>query len=472
MTLADSAFVRYERAFSSTRGGSGSFHLMAGIDADGSPIDTLPSVYAVSDFASAAVAATARAAARLAKALDIAPPHQPVVVDRRLTSIWYGGTIRPMGWELPSPWDAIAGNYLAGDRFVRLHTNAPAHRAAALRVLGCDEHRDAVTAAVAAWDPFELHEAVVEAGGVAAALRTCDEWLAHPHGAALQSEPLVHREVFAQTGSSRDGDFSGRAGRPLDGVKVLDLTRVLAGPVATRFLAGLGADVLRIDPPDWNEPGTVPEVNLGKRCARLDLRDEADRATFEDLLTTADIIVHGYRPGALDGLGYGAEQRRALNPNLVDVSLNAWGHSGPWAQRRGFDSIVQVACGIAATGMTAYGTDVPKPLPVQALDHAAGYTLARCALDGWTQRITHGGGSRWRTSLAAHAELLCSVDPSGADLHADFPPLSTSDLQLAVEQTSWGAARRANPPVHIPGVHLHWPTGAADHGTSRPGWRR
>lgn len=471
MTVADSTFWHFHQAFRDGTGGPGSFRVMKGTDATGEPIDTLPSAYPVTDFAGAAIGATALAAHRLATTLDIAPPHQPVVVDRRLASIWFGGTIQPMGWELPSLWDAIAGNYLAGDRFVRLHTNAPAHRAAALTVLGCDADRDAVAAAVATWDPFELHDAVVDAGGVAAALRTRDEWLDHPQGAALQSEPIVHHEMFPGT-KAPVGGFEGRDGRPLDGVKVLDLTRVLAGPVATRFLAGLGADVLRIDPPEWNEPGTVPEVNLGKRCARLNLRDDADRATFEALLQSADILVHGYRTGALDGLGYDAERRRELNPSLVDVSLNAWGHSGPWADRRGFDSIVQVACGIAAAGMDAYGTEIPKPLPVQALDHAAGYTLARCALGGWTDRIRTGAGSRWRTSLAAHAELLCSVaDDERPDLHANFPAMATSDLQLAVEKTTWGPARRAHAPVHIPGVHLHWTTGASDHATSDPSWK-
>jgi len=442
--------------------------VLSGFNSAGDDIDTLPSVYPVSDFASAAVARAAQSAQRLAKHLGHASPNESVVIDRRLSSLWFGGTVSPMGWELPSLWDDIAGNYRAGDRFVRLHTNAPAHRKAALAVLGCDANRDAVTTAVASWDPFELHDAIVDAGGVAAALRTRDEWLAHPQGIALQTEPLVHAERFVEAPNVKP---TGRQpDRPLDGVRVLDLTRVLAGPVATRFLAGLGADVLRIDPLDWNEPGTVPEVNLGKRCARLDLRDNADRARFAELLTAADVFVHGYRPGALDGLGYGPDERRAINPSLVDVSLNAWGHSGPWADRRGFDSIVQVACGIAAAGMEAYGVDGPKPLPVQALDHAAGYTVASCALDGLTDRATSGSGSRWRTSLAAHAELLCTAGPTG-DLDAEFPALSTSDLQLAIETTSWGWARRAHPPAHIPGAELRWDTGATDHGTSPAEWR-
>lgn len=461
------AFNHYFREFGASAG-PGSLNVLRGFDSDGAATDDLPSIYPVTDFACAAVAGAARAAHRLAKKLGL-ETNDAVLVDRRLTSIWFNSTVDPRGWELPSLWDAVAGNYRCGGRFVRLHTNAPAHRDAALGVLGCEADRDAVATAVAGWDPFELHDAVVNAGGVAAALRTRNEWLEHPHGAALQTETLVLHEKFTRPAAPLPRSGDGRPDRPLDGVRVLDLTRVLAGPVATRFLAGLGADVLRIDPLDWNEPGTVPEVNLGKRCARLDLRSNADRATFDELLASTDIVVHGYRPGALDGLGYDADRRRADNPELVDVSLNAWGYSGPWADRRGFDSIVQVAGGIAAAGMEAYGTEVPKPLPVQALDHAAGYTLARCAIDGWTDRVTMGAGSRWRTSLAAHAELLCSAGATG-DQDAAFPAMATGDLELAIEQTSWGQARRARAPVHLPGVDLRWNLGASNHGTSPAAW--
>lgn len=148
----------------------------------------------------------------------------------------------------------------------------------------------------------------------------------------MAAEPLVWHEEFP--GSSLP-DWPLDRERPLAGIRVLDLTRVLAGPIATRFLAGFGAEVLRIDPPDWNEPGVVPEVTLGKRCARLDLQQTADRERFRRLLASADVLVHGYRADALERLGFGADVRRALNPGLVDVSLNAYGWSGPWQTRRG-----------------------------------------------------------------------------------------------------------------------------------------
>jgi len=195
---------------------------------------------------------------------------------------------------------------------------------------------------------------------------------------------------------------------------------------------------------------------------------------FEQRLAEADIVVHGYRRDALAGLGYDDATRRSINPSLVDVSLNAWGHTGPWRDRRGFDSIVQIAAGVAHRGMEVYGVDAPKPLPVQALDHATGYTLAACALHGWADRLESGAASTWKTSLAAHAELLWSPsEADGADddrLGAEFPPLHGDDLAAAIEETSWGPVRRARAPLSIEGVDLAWPNGAADHGTSPATW--
>ncbi len=434
-----------------------------GPHADG-PSSELPSAYAVTDFAVDSVANAALATRALQQTLG-ATSTSPILVNRRLASLWFGWTIQPQQWQMDSAWDEIAGIYQTSDGHIRLHTNAPHHRRAAVDVLGCADERSAVTDAALTWSAHELQEAVYASGGVAVALNDRQSWSEHPQGKALAQEPLVHTATNP-TSSTPTRSLTANPERPLDGVRVLDLTRVLAGPVATRFLAGLGADVLRIDPPTWNEPGVIPEVTLGKRCARLDLKGEG-RETFTYLLESADILVHGYRPGALEGLGFGIEQRRSINPGLVDVSLNAWGHSGPWANRRGFDSIVQIACGIAAEGQSAYESTSPTPLPVQALDHATGYTLAAAAIEGWRQRLITNAGSTWRSSLAAHAELLCS-GPAGP-LQAEMAPLGSDDLEPEPESTSWGMARRARPPVN--GL-LRWESGASELGsTPTPAWR-
>src|SRR5215471_5530762 len=363
----------------------------------------LASIFAVSDFAAAAVGAAAAAAGEFIDAtLGV---EASVRVSRPLASLWFGSSLRPIGWTLPPVWDPIAGNYKGRDGWIRLHTNAPRHRAAALAVLGADADKSAVSRAVADWGIEALESAVVEKKGCAAAMRSIQAWTRHPQGQSVGLEPLIAMRATPDRSSS---DLSPTLQRPLAGVRVLDLTRVLAGPVATRFLAGLGADVLRVDPPDWDEPGIVPDVTLGKRCTRLDLHEPGGRAQFEDLLKDADVLVHGYRSDALDKLGLDTERRRALRPGLIDVALNAYGWSGPWRTRRGFDSLVQMSAGIAEEGMKTLGKDQPTPLPVQANDHATGYLMAAAALRALTERARTGRGFEARASLARTAQLLVS----------------------------------------------------------------
>lgn len=424
----------------------------------------LPSAYAVTDFASAAIATAALSVAEL---LGHRGERPEVIVDRRFASFWFDWSLRPLGWSRPSERDPIAGDYRAADGWIRVHTNATHHRAAAERVLGPQTDHETMAHAIAPWAKHDLENAIVEAGGCAAEMRSSDEWARHPQGMAVAAEPLVH---IAATGAAPELKLMSSA-RPLEGLRVLDLTRVLAGPVATRLLAGYGAEVLRIDSPTWNEPGVVPEVTLGKRCARLDLHDKRDRAVFESLLSQADILLHGYRADALAGLGYDAAARGALRPGLIDVSLDAYGWSGPWASRRGFDSLVQMSSGIADTGMRRYHADRPVPLPVQALDHATGYLLAATAVRAISVRMTRGVGTQAHLSLARTAKFLVDGDDgSGALERMPCAPESTDDLGTTVENTGWGPARRLLPPAIVTGAPMDWPYPANPLGSSPACW--
>jgi hypothetical protein len=424
---------------------------------------SLSSVFPVSDFAAAAVGAAGLAVADFVTAAFGARPH--VQVDRRLASLWFGSSLRPIDWTLPALWDPIAGDYETRDGWIRLHTNAPHHRAAALSVLGPAADRQAVGAAVARWKAEDLETAIVGNKGCAAAMRSLSEWQTHPQGLAVTREPLIDARAtddLAQPVSAATCD------RPLHGVRVLDLTRVLAGPVATRFLAGLGADVLRIDPPTWDEPGVVPDVTLGKRCARLDLRDAEDRARLIELLSRADILVHGYRSDALENLGLGTGLRRETRPGLVDVSLNAYGWTGPWRHRRGFDSLVQMSVGIADAGMRALGRDRPTPLPVQALDHATGYLLAAAAVRGLRERLETGRGFEGRISLARVAELLASAPI--AETAGNLGAAGEADWSDTNEATDFGIARRLRSPLLIGTAPLQWDRPASRLGSAAPMW--
>ena len=409
----------------------------------------------VDALATGAVAAFADAVVALLRAADVAASSS---VDGPLVGAWFRQALRPVGWELPSPWDPIAGDYAAADGWIRLHTNAPRHRDAALRVLGVDPDREAVAARVATWRADELETAVVEAGGAAAAMREPEAWIDHPQGSAARREPLVDRlhTVPALT------HWHPEPARPLAGIRVLDLTRVIAGPVATRALAALGATVIRVDPPDWDEPALVPEMTLGKLPVRLDARTPEGRERLGDLLAGADVLVHGYRRGALDTVGLGDEDRQDIRPGLVEVALTAYGWSGPWTGRRGFDSLLQMSSGIAARGMRLAGAERPVPLPVQALDHATGWLMAAAAVAGIRDRLRGGSGSRATLSLARTAAELLPAEPR-QDSAQEVPsgtPISTP----------WGAAALLPFPVGIEGVDLRFDAGPASLGSAPPSW--
>lgn len=423
----------------------------------------LPSAFCVSDLAAASIAAAGLAVSNLIAATGRPPPG--VRVDRRLASFWFSSSIKGEGWSPPSPWDPVAGDYECSDGWIRLHTNAPAHRRAALSVLGTAAEKEAVAAAVRSWKGEALEAAVVSSGGCAAVMRSFTQWSEHGQGIAVASEPIIDIAQTEYAGSFRQ---THDPARPLAGIKVLDLTRVLAGPIATRFLAGFGAEVLRIDPPDWDEPGVIPEVMLGKRTARLDLRTGEGRDIVLTLLRDADVLVHGYRPEALDRLGLSAEVRSAMRPGLVDVSLDAYGWTGPWRNRRGFDSLVQMSTGIADAGMRLWSKDRPIPLPVQALDHATGYIMATAAVLGLMRRLADGRGSRARTSLARTAGLLCGYEPSHQV--PAFEPLRPDDYDSRIEGTHWGPARRLRSPILVGGTPLSWDRAAMAIGNDRPIW--
>ena len=412
----------------------------------------MPSWYEVSQLAVETIGAAACELARFSVGTDQSP--RSIKIDRARSSFWFKTSVDPKGWSLPPIWDEIAGDYRTADGWIRLHTNAAHHRKAALQALDLDQDADrpAVADAVARWRGEGLENAIVSGAGCAAIMRSHDAWLVHAQGAAVAREPLVAWATVEQATRSERSSVS--SVQPLEGLRVLDLTRVLAGPVSTRLLAAFGADVLRIDPPFWSEATLEPEMTVGKRCAGLDLRQADDRATFEGLLRQADVLVHGYRSDALEGLGYGADELRKYNTELIDVALCAYGWTGPWAQRRGFDSLVQMSSGIAEYGMRSEHANEPRPLPAQALDHATGYLMAGAVLHALRRRRSQGCVLSARLSLARTAHMLASLErPS---LSGGLREPSDADFAPDQELTPWGPARRMRLPFEIAGLDPRW----------------
>ncbi len=419
------------------------------------PAGGLPSRFHVSELASATIGVAALAAAELWAARR-EEPLRPVSADRRLAAAAFlcERLQQPVGWTLPAGWDPIAGDYETADGWIRLHTNYSYHRDAVTRMLGVPADRQRVAGAVKSWNATELEATVVGAGGCAAALRTMDAWQAHPQSAALADEPLCHWDEQRNPHPLRAD-----ASAPLSGVRVLDMTRVIAGPVGTRYLAAFGADVLRIDPPKFEEVAALlPETTRGKRCAALDLRERGDRSTWERLIAQAHVLVHGYRPGAMEALGFSVARLRELNPALVVVRYDAYGWSGPWSDRRGFDSLVQMSTGIAHPGHDGR----PTPLPAQALDHGTGYLIAAAVC----RALTDGRASAL-LSLARTARLLAEL---GTDGDPDAPELGDTDGLLERSDTAWGPVRHVPCPGRIEGYEARWREPAGPLGRHPPRW--
>ena len=422
------------------------------------PRVVLPSAYDVTGLAVASVAAASLAVAEVAARVGTSAD---VVVDsgEACAAFVAERLFRPLGWELPAPWDPIAGDYPTSDGWIRLHTNYRHHRAAATRALGLppDADRAPVAAAVLERASEELEEAVVDAGGCAAALRERTAWLAHPAGSAAARLPLVDLDRAATASGFRPA-----GGPPLAGLRVVDLTRVIAGPTSTRFLAAYGADVLRVDPPGFAEvPALLPITTEGKRCAELDLATAAGTDRLLALLEDAHVLVHGLRPGAMEGLGLGAEVLAERYPSLVVGSLSAYGTTGPWGRRRGFDSLVQMSTGIVATETTRARSGRPTALPAQALDHATGYLLAA----GICRLLAEGRAGTVTTALAATAHLLCET-PVPEETASGLP-----DPPSRVERgTSWGPALATPVPGRLLAVPTVTPRAAGPLGRDLPAW--
>jgi crotonobetainyl-CoA:carnitine CoA-transferase CaiB-like acyl-CoA transferase len=389
-----------------------------------------------------------------------APPARTIELDHVLA---YCTTHLEVDGEPVPAWADLSGVYATADRrHLQIHCNFPHHAAGVVELLGTVDDRDAVSAAIARRDAFELEAELIDAGMIGAAVRTLDEWDAHPHAIATRDLPLVSVE---QIGSAPPLDD-----KPWGETRVLDCSRVLAGPVAGQLLASFGADVLRLGAAHLpSVPVGVMSTGFGKRNAFADLRTESGRAAMRDLLTGADIWVDAFRPGALADHGFSPERVAELRPGIVIVQISAFDWVGPWAGRRGFDSIVQSTTGIRwAGGEFAVDPDGspagsgPMGLPVQALDYATGFLAAGVVAQLlWHQREV-GGSWLARVSLLRTRNRLVAMRAPGpfapAAVRVDQRHLSTVD-------SDFGRLTAVRPFVG------EWPHPPTALGSSDPVWR-
>lgn len=374
------------------------------------------------------------------------------------------GRLRRDGEPLAA-WGELSGFFRTGDGWVRLHGNYPHHAQRLLQVLGASD-RTGVQSALLGLTSLDAETRIRAAGGIAAAVRTVDDWREHEHHrSAIAHRPLI--DVGTPTGETRV--LGASVSLPLDGIRVLDLTRVIAGPTATRFLGALGADVLRVDGPGHPELlDQHLDTGFAKHSTQLDLGDPESLGVARQLAASADVVLSAYRPGALHRFGLDAGSLLAEFPHLVVVELSAWGSPGPWERERGFDSIVQAATGIATTYARPDGT--PGALPVQALDHGTGYLMATAAMRLLARRPTEGGAAA-TLALAWTANWL-QHQPLSSDDHSTVAAFDGPDCPLWLDEadTSYGRLEHVRPAYFAGDVPASYPTAPSRYAADPPEW--
>ncbi|SEK15974.1 MULTISPECIES: CoA transferase [unclassified Variovorax] len=419
----------------------------------------LPSSFAVGAAAQSTIAAAALAACELAHARGV--PRQDVSVDMLHAALECTGWFSLDG-HVADIWDKFSGLYPCADGWVRVHANFAHHRDGALRLMKLDPAtatRADAEAAMATWKARDFEDAAAAQGLVVTALRSFDEWDATPQAQALATQPLFTIE--------RIGDAAplplpalNEDQRPLSGVRVLDLTRILAGPVGGKALAVYGADVMLINSPKLPNIEAIADTSRGKLSAHADLRTDEGRATLHELIADAHVFVQGYRPGGMAALGFGPREVSALRPGIVCVSLTAYGTQGPWAQRRGFDSLVQTATGFNDAEGKAAGDGKPRALPMQILDEATGYLMAFGAAAALWRQQREGGSwhvqvslaqtGRWLRSLGRVADGLDIAKPSSTPYvetsKSGFGELAALRHSAQLSRTPAAYARPSVPP--------------------------
>ncbi len=446
---------------------------MREVEITGGDDPILPTPFRITETASATLAAVGLAAADLWEMRT--GRRQRIAIDTRqaTASLRSGQYLVMEGQPVDFGRHTIMGVYPAKNgRWSYLHCNFPNHRDAALKVLGVPEDVDAVRKAVAQWDAHELEEAIIAAKGAGGMVRTMAEWAQHPQGIAVAGLPLME---IIQIGEAVAEPLP-VGNRPLSGARVLDLTRVIAGPTCARTLAEHGADVLKITAAHLPSLGRQEyDTGHGKLSAHLDLRAAKDVETLKGLVRGADVFSQGYRPGTLGSRGFSPQALAEMRPGIVCVSLCAFGHAGPWASRRGFDTVIQTVSGITHRQGELFPGKTPGPqfYPVSAIDYLTGYLMAFGAMVALARRARAGGSWLVRISLAQVGRWLVSrgqvPEAQLKDVQAEF---TTAELERwsMTSDTPAGRLRHLAPVLQLSETPPRWARPTVPLGHHQPVW--
>lgn len=442
------------------------------VDIAGGTDPVLPTSFRLGETSSASLAAVGLAVSDLWE-LRTGRRQQVAIDVRRATASLRSTSYIEVGEKPRHVRSSVMGTYPAKNgRWSYIHANFPNHRAAALSVLGVPEEREAVRNAIAQWDAQELEEAIIAAKGAGGMVRSMEEWEKHPQGIAVATLPLMEIIKIGDAPPEKlpEGD------RPLSGIRALDLTRVVAGPICGRTLAEHGADVMKVTAAHLPSIGTQEfETGHGKLSTFLDLRNPAELETLRGLVREADVFSQGYRPGTLSARGLSPEALAQLRPGIVCVSLSAFGHVGPWASRRGFDTVIQTVSGITHRQGQLFPGAEPGPqfYPASTIDYLAGYLMAFGAMVALARRAREGGSWFVRISLAQVGRWLVErgqvPESQLKGIPAEFTPEELARWSMT-SQSPVGTLRHFSPVLQLSETVPRWARPAVPLGYSPPVW--
>ncbi|KAK4495491.1 hypothetical protein PRZ48_013823 [Zasmidium cellare] len=441
----------------------------------------LASSYKLSHLAQASIALSALAAA-LNDAQHNSTPVPAINVPLEHASVEFATEHLYFldGKPAENKWGPLGGLHKTKDGYVRIHDNLINHRLALLRILGLpdDSTREQVAEKILDWKSVDLERAGIDNKAVIYTLRSEDEWNATPQGQAVPDFPVSIKKISSGGDAGFPSHMPSGADRCLRGLRIVELSRIIAAPVAGKTLAAHGADVLWVTSPSLpDRPMTDIDVNRGKRSISIDLNNPKDKEALFELIKDADVFLQSYRPGSLARRGLSPAELIKIRPGLICANLAAWGTEGPWKENRGFDSMVQTASGMnvsEAQHFDSSGATPAKTLPLQALDHASGYLLAAGIAAAVYKRAVKGGSWQVDVTLAGTMKYLKSLGQlpgkEGFGEGKKLPKELLTDEMMETKESGYGSLKAVKHSARVEGKQPGWDFMPKPHGGYEPRW--
>ncbi|KAL0930057.1 caib baif family enzyme [Colletotrichum truncatum] len=448
------------------------------LENDGAP--TLPSSYKIGILAQSSIALSALAAAQIhALRNGTAVPRVNVPLEHATVEFKSERLYVLDGKPTPSPWGPIGGLHKTSDGYVRVHDSFPNHANGILELVGLPRgsSRQQLSEKISDWASIDLETAATVEGKLATyALRTYGQWDALPQSKAISNLPIGISQLSSSGPNGLPTKMASGNSKSLQGLRVVEMSRVIAAPLAGKTLAAHGADVIWVTSPNLPDLPTMDrDFGRGKRTVQLDIHNPSDKARLVELIKTADVFIQGFRPGSLAGYGLSPEEVIKINPSIIIANMSAFGPCGPWSGRRGYDSLVQTCSGMNISEAEHAGKgEAARPTPCQALDHAGGYWLATGVIAALYKRTVQGGSWRVDVSLAGVMKYLRSLGQYAGETGFDSKDYEAPDdvpkEYYETKETGFGPMKAIKHSACIEGVEISWDIMPKPLGSDTPDW--